>query len=229
METTSIKVVFDTILMMIKNKEPLDEIEKYMYNNVNQLSMNQTKGEIDGCVRCSLSKTEIKVPGGGSVGAKIMIVGEAPGEQESKEGRPFVGPAGQLLNKIIKSAKWKREDLYITNTIKCRPHVDNKNVQPNTEQIAACIKHLKDEIQIIKPKVVICLGSVAANTLIHPNFKISQEHGKWFEINEGIKAMAIFHPSYILHKGEGTNEEKAAKLLVWNDILKVISYLNSIK
>jgi DNA polymerase len=151
-----------------------------------------------------------------------------PGENEDKLGHPFVGPAGQLLDRIIAAAGWDRDDLYITNVVKCRAHDEGKNIQPNTVQIAACVGHLMQEIDMVKPKIILCLGSIAATTLIHPKFKITEEHGRWFEIRPGILAMAIYHPSYILHKGEGTPEQDKAKEEVWDDIQSVISKLEEI-
>lgn len=151
-----------------------------------------------------------------------------PGENEDKTGRPFVGPAGQLLDRIIAAAGWKREDLYITNIVKCRPHEDGKNMPPTTVQIAACMKHLTQEIEMVKPKIILCLGTTAAATLIHPKFKITEEHGCWFEIKPGVLAMAIYHPSYILHKGEGTPEQEKVKLEVWDDIQLVIEKLKEV-
>lgn len=228
MKGITLKAAFDTILLMVKNQEPLEEIEEYMKKISAQASLDDMRVNITNCINCNLCEGG-KVPGEGNSQSDIMIVGEAPGEHEEKLGRPFVGPSGQLLDRIIGAAGWNRSRIYLTNIIKCRPSHNGKNIQPNARQIAACSGHLKSEINAIKPRVVICLGSVAANTLIHPKFKITEEHGRWFEISQNVKAIAIYHPSYILYKGEGTQEQEDVKFEVWEDIQKVIQFLGGVK
>ncbi len=137
---------------------------------------------------------------------------------------PFSGPAGKLLNKIIEAIGWSREEIYITNVLKCRTDESNRN--PTKAEIATCYQHLRKEIELVKPKVIVCWGAIAANTLIHPDFKITHEHGVWFE-NAGTRLIAMFHPAYLLRLHEGSREEYNAKTKVWEAIQKVNRYKES--
>lgn len=123
-----------------------------------------------------------------------MLIGEGPGEWEDKTGRPFVGPAGQLLDKMIAAIDLKREDVYIANIVKCRPP---QNRDPLNSEQDACIGYLRNQVALIRPKIIVCLGRVAAIRLIKEDFKISKEHGQWFE-KAGIHMTALFHPAAIL-------------------------------
>ena len=174
------------------------------------------------CTACALSEScTNKVPGAGPTEATVMLVGESPGEHEDREGVPFIGPGGELLTKALEAAGWNREDLYITNIVKC--HTE-ENRKPTTSEIAACFQHIKKEIDVVQPRIIITLGSMAANTLIHPDFKITQENGHWFELNPETRAMAIYHPSYLLRLGEGTERQKQAKWEVFNALKKAKDY-----
>lgn len=174
------------------------------------------------CTACPLSEgCTNKVPGIGPTDASIMLIGEAPGEHEDAQGIPFVGRGGELLNKAIEAVGWQRDELYITNVVKCRPP-NNRNVtQP---EVAACFQHLKEEIAVVRPKVIIALGALAASTLIHPDFKITQENGHWFELSEGTRGLAVYHPSYLLRLGDGTTRQNQAKWEVFNAFQKVKAY-----
>jgi DNA polymerase len=220
MKNAAMKAVLDTVKLMVKDNTPPSEIERYIDDSIKVAEASDVKASLLSCVDCDLRNGN-RVPAEGNVNSKIIFVGEGPGEQEDKQQRPFVGPAGQLLDKILEAAGWDRGEIYLTNVAKCRPHVNGKNVQPNAQQIASCVRHLRAEIDMIKPKIVVCLGAVAANTLIHPKFKMTEEHGRWFEIAPGQYAMAIYHPSYLLRKGEGTDEQAEAKAEVWDDIQAV--------
>lgn len=181
--------------------------------------------DVLGCTACSLHENcTNKVPGIGPFHASIMLVGEAPGENEDAQGIPFVGKGGELLNKAIEAVGWNRDDLYITNVIKCRPE-GNRN--PTVSEVSSCFQHLKKEIKVVQPRVIIAVGAVAANTIIHPDFKISQEQGHWFELNEGTRAIAIYHPSYLLRLGDGTQRQNQAKWEVFNTLQKVKKYQES--
>jgi uracil-DNA glycosylase len=174
------------------------------------------------CTVCPLAETcTNKVPGIGPIDASIMLVGESPGENEDREGVPFVGRGGDMLNKAIEAVGWNRDDLYITNVVKCHPPGNRNPTQP---EVAACFQHLKKEIQVIRPKVIVALGALAANTLIHPDFKITQENGHWFELSEGTRGIAVYHPSYLLRLGEGTARQNHAKWEVFNALQKVKHY-----
>lgn len=187
------------------------EIERY---DVHSSVMN--------CTSCELAaKCTNKVPGTGPIPADIMFVGEGPGQHEDEQGTPFVGPSGQLLDKIIEAIGWKREDIYITNVLKCR--TDETNRQPTKSEIATCYQHLRKEIEVVKPKVLVCWGSIAANTLIHPEFKITHEHGVWYDA-DNYRKIAMFHPAYLLRLPSGSKQELDAKTKVWEAIQKVNRY-----
>lgn len=148
------------------------------------------------CTNCPLYETRTNVVFGvGVKDAEVMLVGEGPGENEDLQGEPFVGKAGQLLDDMLKIIGLSREkNIYIANIVKCRPP---KNRDPlNTEQ-DACMDWLRKQYSLIRPKIVICLGRIAANALIHADFKITKEHGQWFD-KDGVKFTAIYHPSALL-------------------------------
>ena len=147
------------------------------------------------CTACELHKTRTNcVFGTGSRNAKILFVGEAPGEQEDLSGTPFVGRAGQLLDKYLYAVDIAREDVYIANILKCRPP---KNRDPLPAEEDACIGYLREQVRLIKPKIIVCLGRIAAMRLIKPDFKISKEHGTWFEKGNFVMT-AVYHPAALL-------------------------------
>ena len=147
------------------------------------------------CTACSLAATRTNcVFGTGSRTAKLLFVGEAPGEQEDLSGIPFVGRAGQLLNKFLDAVDIPREDVYIANILKCRPP---QNRDPLSEEEAACIGYLHEQIRLLRPKIIVCLGRIAAAKLIKPDFKITKEHGQWFEKGDCVMT-AVYHPAYLL-------------------------------
>ena len=147
------------------------------------------------CTACELSKTRTKcVFGTGSRTAKLLFVGEAPGEQEDLTGTPFVGRAGQLLNKFLEAVEIPREDVYIANILKCRPP-QNRDPLPSEEE--ACIGYLRQQVKLLRPKIIVCLGRISAAKLIKPDFKITKEHGVWFE-KGNFSMMAVYHPAALL-------------------------------
>ncbi len=147
------------------------------------------------CRACSLCQTRTNVVFGvGNRNAEILFVGEGPGEQEDLTGEPFVGRAGQLLDLYLKAFDLPRESVYITNIVKCRPP---KNRDPMPEEEAACMGFLERQIELIQPKLIVCLGRIAAMKLIKPDFRIMKEHGMWFE-RGGIPIMATLHPAALL-------------------------------
>ena len=180
------------------------------------------KDEISACSSCSLAANcTNKVPGIGSTDASVMFIGAAPGRQEDEQGTPFVGEGGEVLKKAIQAVGWNVDDLYLTNIVKCHPP-GNRN--PLVGEIATCFQHLKKEIEMVQPKVIVALGSTAANTLIHPDFKITQENGHWFEISEQSRGIAVYDPAYLLRLGEGTQRQVQAKWDVFNALKKVKEY-----
>lgn len=159
------------------------------------MDMNELKKVCAECQRCELCKTRTNcVFGVGNENADLMFVGEAPGEQEDLSGVPFVGRAGQLLDKFLYAVDISREDVYIANILKCRPP---KNRDPLPEEEDMCIDFLRAQVSLIKPKVIICLGRISAMRLIKPDFKITQEHGKWFKKGD-VMMTAVYHPAALL-------------------------------
>ena len=148
------------------------------------------------CQRCALADTRTNVVfGAGQKNAEIMFIGEGPGEHEDLQGEPFVGRGGMLLDEMLSLIGLSRDqNFYICNIVKCRPP---KNRDPlNTEQ-DACIGYLEEQIALIQPKIIVCLGRIAASRLIHDNYKITREHGQWAE-RDGILYTAIYHPAALL-------------------------------
>ena len=147
------------------------------------------------CRTCALADTRTHVVfGDGNPSAELLFIGEGPGEQEDLEGKPFVGRAGILLDDMLSLIGLTRAEFYITNIVKCRPP---ENRDPLHVEQDACIRHLHAQIAILKPKLIVCLGRVAALQFIDPKFKITQDHGKWFEW-QGIPIMALYHPAALL-------------------------------
>lgn len=174
--------------------------------------LESLKREVSGCKNCDLYKTRLNVVfGSGDPKAKLMFIGEAPGEEEDIQGLPFVGRAGQLLTKIIEAMRLNRQDVYIANILKCRPP---NNRIPLPTEILACAGNVKAQVEIIKPKVICTLGKFASQTLLKTETPISALRGKFQEYN-GIKVMPTFHPAYLLRN-------PGDKKLVWEDMKKIL-------
>ena len=148
------------------------------------------------CTRCGLCETRHNVVFGvGNENADVMFVGEGPGEQEDLQGLPFVGPAGKLLDEMISIIDLDRNvNCYIANIVKCRPP---RNRDPKEEEQDLCIDYLRNQVALVRPKIIVCLGRIAAMRLIHPDYRITREHGQWTQKN-GIWMTAIYHPSALL-------------------------------
>ena len=162
-----------------------------MYNNWYDL-----KSDCGTCRKCHLGETRTNlVFGVGNENAEVMLIGEGPGEQEDLQGEPFVGKSGQLLDKYLAAIDLDRnKNVYIANIVKCRPP---HNRDPLNEEQAACRHWLDAQRDLIRPKLIVCLGRIAAMAVIKPDFRITREHGQWFDI-ESARAMAIYHPSALL-------------------------------
>lgn len=171
------------------------------------------------CTRCGLCETRNHVVFGvGNRNADILFVGEGPGEQEDLKGEPFVGPAGKLLDEMLCIIDLDRkENCYIANIVKCRPP---HNRDPLETEQAACIDFLRNQVALIRPKVIVCLGRIAAMRLIRPDYRITREHGQWIEKN-GIFMTAIYHPSALL-RDPGKRPETFADLLAIRQKLQEI-------
>jgi DNA polymerase len=159
------------------------------------MSLSEIKKKCESCERCPLHETRTNcVFGTGDENAKIMFVGEAPGEKEDLSGVPFVGRAGQLLDKFLEAVDISRSDVYIANILKCRPP---KNRDPLPEEEAQCIDYLREQVAAVNPKIIVCLGRISAMKLIKPDFKITQEHGEWFKKGNYLMT-AVYHPAALL-------------------------------
>ncbi len=179
--------------------------------------LDKLNEKVKKCNKCVLAKTRTNtVFGEGDINTDLMFIGEAPGFDEDKQAKPFVGKAGQLLTKMIKAMGLKREDVYIANILKCRPP-ENRN--PENEEIKQCFGYLEQQIKFVNPKVICTLGAFASQILLNTEEKISKLRGKTFEY-KGIKVIPTFHPSYLLRN---ENMKKHA----WNDLKLVMEILKS--
>ena len=159
------------------------------------LSWDELQKACDGCTKCGLCETRHHVVFGvGNRNADILFVGEGPGEQEDLKGEPFVGPAGKLLDDMLSIIDLDRKKCYIANIVKCRPP---RNRDPLETEQDACIDYLRNQVALIKPKIIVCLGRIAATRLIRPDFRITRERGTWTE-RGGIWMTATYHPSALL-------------------------------
>lgn len=151
--------------------------------------------ECERCTACPLSKTRHNVVFDvGPCPSDIVFVGEGPGQQEDLQGEPFVGAAGKLLDDMLSIIDLGRHNCYICNIVKCRPP---QNRDPLPQEQDACIGYLERQLALLRPKIVVCLGRIAAMRLIKPDFRITREHGQWFQ-KDGVSYMAIYHPSALL-------------------------------
>jgi DNA polymerase len=174
------------------------------------------RAEIGDCDRCRLcEKRTHLVFGVGNPRARLMFVGEGPGSEEDRQGVPFVGRAGQLLNKIIEAMNLKREDVYIANVVKCRPP---ENRTPLPDEMSTCLPFLLRQVRAIRPKVVCALGGVAAHALLDTTASVSRIRGEFRSLADGTPVMTTFHPAYLLRNPEKKRE-------VWEDMKKVLDLL----
>lgn len=183
---------------------------------VDAMTLEDIRRDLGDCQRCKLARTRSRIVfGSGSQDASLVFVGEAPGFEEDKQGLPFVGRAGQLLTKIIESIGMKREDVYICNVLKCRPP-NNRN--PEAEEVETCSPFLRHQLGAIRPKVVCCLGTFAAQTVLGMRVPISKLRGEFHEI-DGVRYIATFHPAYLLRNPEKKRE-------VWEDMKRIRAELS---
>ncbi len=178
-------------------------------------SLTRIREDIGDCKRCKLHKGRTKIVFGvGNPKAELVFVGEGPGRDEDLQGEPFVGRAGKLLTQMIEAMSLKREDVYIANVVKCRPP---ENRLPEKDEIATCSPFLIRQLDVIRPKVICCLGSCSAQTLLQTTQGISKFRGEWFDFR-GTKLIATYHPAYLLRN-------PGAKGEVWKDLQKVMAVL----
>jgi uracil-DNA glycosylase family 4 len=178
-------------------------------------TLERIRADIGDCTRCRLCEARNKIVFGvGNAKADLVFVGEGPGRDEDAQGEPFVGRAGKLLTDMIKAMSLERSDVYICNVVKCRPP---ENRTPEHDEIATCSPFLLRQLECIRPKVIVCLGNVAAQSLLGTNKSISHFRGTWFDFR-GSRLIATYHPAYLLRN-------PAAKSDVWTDLKKVMALL----
>ena len=191
--------------------------EKYTSHNHERTTpmtdkLQQLKEICESCRSCELCTTRTNcVFGVGNPASPIMFIGEAPGEEEDRQGIPFVGAAGKLFDRYLFAVGIKREDVYIANILKCRPP---RNRDPLPSEQDACLPLLRAQVKLIRPKIIVCLGRIAAQKLISEDFKITRDHGKWTE-RAGISMCAVYHPAALLRdpqkKGDMLDDMKNIK------------------
>jgi DNA polymerase len=189
-----------------------------------QVEFDRLAAVVAACRRCAIGSTRTNsVYGEGDPCAALMVVGEGPGETEDKLGRPFVGRAGELLDKMLLAIGLPREDVYICNTVKCRPTLDVghrlANRAPTPDEMRNCRPYLDEQIALLRPRVILALGSPAAKSFLGERFSITKQRGHWYEGPLGIPLIATFHPAYVLRQTGGSIDE--VKRLVWNDLKQV--------
>jgi uracil-DNA glycosylase family 4 len=178
-------------------------------------TLELTRENLGECTRCRLHKQRNKIVfGAGNPRAELVFVGEGPGHDEDLQGLPFVGRAGKLLTQMIEAMGLQREDVYICNVVKCRPP---ENRKPEEDEVATCSPYLYRQLDAIAPKAIVCLGAVAAQTLLKTADPISRFRGTWFDFR-GTKLLPTYHPAYLLRN-------PAAKGEVWKDLQKVMALL----
>ncbi len=172
-----------------------------------RVSWDELLEQVENCGKCPLrAGCRGTVAGEGNPEADIFFIGEGPGAEEDRLGRPFVGPSGQLLDRMIAAIDLRREDVYIGNIVKCRPP---QNRQPTPEEAAACLPYLRAQVGLVKPKIIVLLGATAAKYTVSPDIRITRDRGKWVE-RKGIWMMPTYHPSALLR-------DPALKRLAWAD------------
>ena len=185
-----------------------------MYNNIEELEQ-----AIQGCKKCKLCNNRNNIVlGSGNPNAEIMFIGEGPGADEDIQGKPFVGKAGKLMNMALQGLDIKREELYIANIVKCRPP-SNRN--PEQDEIKACLDYLRNQVMIVKPKIIVLLGSVALKSILGKEYNITASRGKWVE-KKDIWYMPTFHPAALLR-------DDTKKIDFWNDLKLVKEKIKELK
>jgi DNA polymerase len=175
----------------------------------------KVRNDLGECTRCKLHSTRNKIVfGDGNPKAELVFVGEGPGHDEDIQGLPFVGRAGKLLTQMIEAMGLQRKDVYICNVVKCRPP---ENRLPERDEVSTCSPFLMRQLDVISPKVIVCLGACAAQTLLETNRGISHFRGQWLEFR-GRRLMATYHPAYLLRNPNAKGE-------VWKDLQKVMAVL----
>ncbi|MBC5825862.1 MAG: uracil-DNA glycosylase [Candidatus Eremiobacteraeota bacterium] len=194
-----------------------------------RLALAALRQRVDACRRCAIGYTRTQaVCGVGDPCASLAIVGEGPGENEDLKGQPFVGRAGELLTKMLAAIGLRREDVFITNTVKSRATVIENgrtfNRAPTPQEMANCREYLDRELEIVRPRILLALGAPAAKSFLGPSFGITRQRGIWYRGPQGADLIVTFHPAYILRQTGGNMT--AVKKLVWADLQAVRSRLD---
>jgi len=200
------------------NQDPKPKLKTTSTNNISTMSWDELAACVKNCTACDLHKTRTQtVFGVGNKNADLLIIGEAPGANEDKQGEPFVGRAGRLLNSMLNAIELKREDIYIANIVKSRPP---NNRDPSPEEVAACTPYLTRQIALIKPKLILALGRIAAHFLLATNEAMGNLRGKQFTYGEQNTPLIVtYHPAYLLRS---PREKRKA----WNDLELVVKMLS---
>jgi DNA polymerase len=194
-------------------------------DNFKRLSFQEVEAQAKGCTLCRLkdSRTQV-VFGEGPVPCDLLFIGEAPGEVEDQTGRPFVGPAGKKLDEVLASVGIQREQVYISNTVKCRPP---NNRLPQKDEMETCWPYLEAQIYHLKPKIIITLGNAPTQLLLNTQEGITTLRGKFIPWKNGIEIFPMFHPSYLLRNP--SKEKGSPKYLTWLDIQAVKARLDELR
>ena len=183
-----------------------------------RVSWAQLYEDLSGCQRCRLCEHRTNVvPGEGNPNARLMFIGEGPGQEEDRQGRPFVGRSGELLTRMIHAIGIERSEVYICNVVKCRPP-QNRNPEP--DEAEACLNYLRAQVALVRPKVIVLLGKVACRYTLGEEIFITREHGRWFE-RKGTWFIPTFHPSALLR-------DPTKKRDAWDDFQKIREKLKEI-
>jgi len=203
------QTIFDLVNTKADHQKKQEKQEPALEMELEQLKVNCLA-----CQLCALRKgcTQV-VFGDGDPQARLMLVGEGPGADEDRIGVPFVGKAGQLLDRILQAASIKRNEIYIANVVKCRPP---GNRQPQQHEVDSCLPYLREQINLINPEIIVCLGNLALRTLLDSKATITHSRGKWHQI-DGRRMIATFHPAALL-RDPGKKKE------VWADFKEIMKY-----
>ena len=195
----------------------------YLPRRASLASLREAAAE---CHGCPLYKTATQtVFGQGRPGARIMLVGEQPGDQEDKQGAPFVGPAGRILNEALENAGIERDDAYVTNVVKhfkwIAVHRRRMHKKPNAREIAACVPWLEKEIEVVKPEILVCMGATAAQALLGPEIRVTRDRGVFRSSRLAPRALATVHPSSILR--QQTAEDREREMELFTQDLRIVA------
>ncbi len=203
---------------MVEPAEPVTISAQSLFEPVERVendTLERIRGDIGECTRCKLHKSRSRIVfGDGNPRAELAFVGEGPGEEEDRQGLPFVGRAGKLLTQMIEAMGLERKQVYICNVVKCRPP---SNRTPERDEMSTCGPFLERQLMVIQPKLIVCLGSVAAQALLATGEPMGRVRGKWFAWR-GMKLLPTYHPAYLLRN-------PSAKGIVWEDLQKVMAEL----